>query len=60
MTVILYPNIFVKSIMAIISPFLSARSKQKIRLMNKPEELHEFWTADNLILEHKGTSPYVY
>lgn len=34
MAIVLYPNWFAKSIMAMVRPFLSERSKSKIRLMN--------------------------
>jgi hypothetical protein len=39
MSVVLYPNWFAKSMMAIIKPFLSEKSKSKIKLLNKSSEL---------------------
>lgn len=36
---ILYPNWFFKSIFAVIKPFLTERTKNKIKIINKAEEL---------------------
>ena len=44
--------------MAVIKPFLSERSKQKLKLVDTKEGLLEWWTPDNLMIEHGGTSSF--
>jgi hypothetical protein len=39
MSFILYPNFFAKAIMAVMRPFLSERSKSKIKMLDTPEQL---------------------
>ena len=57
---ILHPNWFFKTLFAMIKPFLNDNTKKKIRILDKPSELHKYFTADNLLLEHGGTSPFLY
>lgn len=60
MAIILYPNFLVRSIMTIMWPFLSEKSKSKIKMAGDKKNLKEFFTNENLIIEHGGTSTFEY
>jgi len=44
----------------IIKPFLSQRTKDKIVLVDNLEQLKEYIDESQLLLEHQGTSSYIY
>ncbi|EAR93079.1 divergent CRAL/TRIO domain protein (macronuclear) [Tetrahymena thermophila SB210] len=55
---ILHPNWFFKTIYAVVKPFLTSRTKSKITIVDKTEELKKFFEPSELLIEHGGTSDY--
>jgi hypothetical protein len=57
---VLRPNWFFKMIVGIIKPFLSEKTKKKLKLIDKPQDLINYFDADQLGKEYGGTSPFEY
>ena len=57
---ILHPNFFFKTVYGMVKPFLNEKTKSKIKIVDKSSELFKYFTADNLLMEHGGTSPFLY
>jgi len=57
---ILKPNWFFKMIFGLIKPFLSDKTKNKVKLINKNEELLNYFDPENLLKEYGGTSTFQY
>ncbi|KAL4471805.1 hypothetical protein ABPG72_008823 [Tetrahymena utriculariae] len=55
---ILHPNWFFKTVYAVVKPFLTSRTKSKITVVDKTEELKKFFEPSELLIEHGGTSDY--
>jgi hypothetical protein len=57
---ILHPNWFFKTVYAVVKPFLTQRTKDKIVLINNQKDLMKHFEPDCLLKEHGGTSSFVY
>ena len=57
---ILHVNWVYKMVFGIVKPFLSERTKSKLKILSDVSELKNYFTEDNLLKEHKGTSNFVY
>jgi len=57
---ILKPNWFFKMIFGLIKPFLSDKTKNKVKLINKNEELLNYFEPENLLQEYGGASKFEY
>ncbi|EAR84495.1 divergent CRAL/TRIO domain protein (macronuclear) [Tetrahymena thermophila SB210] len=55
---ILYPNWFFKTIYALVKPFLTERTKQKVLFVDQIEDMTTYFEPSELLIEHGGTSPY--
>ncbi|KAL4435081.1 hypothetical protein ABPG74_003574 [Tetrahymena malaccensis] len=55
---ILYPNWFFKTIYALVKPFLTERTKQKVIFVDQIEDMTTYFEPNELLIEHGGTSPY--
>ena len=44
----------------LIKPFLAQKTRDKIKLINKLEELEQFYDKDHIYQEHGGTLEYQY
>lgn len=53
---IINPNWFFKVMFTIISPFINSRTRKKIKIIAKNEDLLEFFDKDSLLRELGGTS----
>ena len=60
MMYVLHPNWFYKVVFGMIKPFLDEKTRQKIKLVDKLEDLKEEFREDQLLVEHGGTSTYQY
>jgi hypothetical protein len=56
MAIVLYPNFLVKSIVNIMWPFLSEKSRSKLKMVNEVTMLKEFFSDENLMKAHGGVS----
>lgn len=56
---IINPNWFFKVLFTIIKPFLNSRTRKKIKIVQKNEDLLEFFDKENLLKELGGTSDYL-
>lgn len=56
---IINPNWFFKVMFTIIRPFLNSRTKKKIKIIEKNEDLYEFFEKDSLLRELGGTSDFL-
>lgn len=57
---ILKPNWFFKMVFGMVKPFLSEKTKNKLKLVNKNEELLNYFEPQNLLKEYGGTADYQY
>lgn len=57
---ILRPNWFFKMIVGMIKPFLSDKTKKKLKLISNPKELLNYFDSDQLGREYGGTSTFEY
>jgi len=57
---ILYPNWFFKTMFTLVKPLLNEKTKSKIKIIDKVSDLYKYFTADNLMMEYGGTSPFQY
>lgn len=57
---ILKPNWFFKMIFGMVKPFLSEKTKGKLKLINKNEELLNYFEPEYLLKEYGGTADYLY
>ncbi len=57
---ILHPNWFFKTVYAVVKPFLTQRTKDKIVLINNQKDLMKHFDPDCLLKEHGGTSSFFY
>lgn len=54
---VLHPNFLFKTLFAVIKPFLNARTSEKIKIVNKLNELDQYFDKDNLTIEAGGNVP---
>ena len=57
---VLHANWLYKTMYALIKPFLSPKTKEKIKIVARNEDLLEYFDQDQLLPEHGGSSKYVY
>lgn len=57
---VLNPNWFYKMMFAVVKPFLDDKTKKKIVLVSKLDELKKDFDPSQLMVEHGGTSLYQY
>lgn len=57
---VLFPNWFYKLMFGVVKPFMDEKTKKKILLVNKVEELQKDFDRSELLIEHGGTSTYQY
>ena len=57
---VLKPNWFYKLMVGMIRPFLDEKTRNKIKLVDKLDDLKKHFDDDQLMIEHGGTSPYRY
>lgn len=58
--IILYPNLLFRTLFAVIKPFLNARTKSKILVVTKLDQLQQEISPENLLIEHGGECKFVY
>lgn len=54
MAIVMFPNFFARSMMAIVKPFLSEKSRNKIKMIQEYKEMKEYFNDDQLLEEHGG------
>ena len=59
-TYILKPNWFFKMIVGMMKPFMSDKTKKKIKVVNNTKELLDYFEPENLLKEYGGTSDFEY
>lgn len=57
---ILHVNWFFRLIYAIVKPFLSRKTTDKVKILKKVSDLKKYFEEDCLLPEHTGTSTYVH
>jgi hypothetical protein len=57
---VLHSNWFFKSLFAAVKPFLAEKSKQKVKIIDKPADLLKFFDKDQLLPEYGGISTFQY
>lgn len=57
---ILYPNWFFRTMFKILSPFLTQRTKDKMKIINSYKDLEKHFDSDCVLKEMGGTSSFVY
>ena len=57
---ILHPNFFFKTVYGMIKPFLNAKTRSKIKIIDRSSETYKYFTSENLLPEHGGISQFLY
>lgn len=57
---VLHVNWIFRMVFKLISPFMNEKTTSKLKILSSVDELGNYFTKENLLIAHNGTSEYVY